>query len=363
MTFHDLLLTMRHYLKWVVIVPVLCALIAGSFLFVKSSGGESYSATATLTVTDPTGTLNKDNLSNLVNAVANGEAANLPGGVSVKADSLTQSVTFTAQGETAQDAMDSANAAVSETVAVLKDVLAEQGNAYWDKANANAISDSYPSDSFLLSVLGTAAADRVAALQSCVFTVAEATGASGGVSGDLVKYVIVGLLAGLFATVCILILLDSARRPIKSLDNLKEVADLPVLAYGRGSVAGERLWANVQFATDDDITSICLVPVSAQGSQESMSEELAHSALEKYPQSKVVAARQIENESALDHAVPVLVVYCDSINENVKSSYIANKASATVVLVKSWVDGASAVESALNELRLAKANVVGLVLL
>lgn len=361
MTFRDLLLTMRHYLKWVVIVPVLCALIAGGFVLVKNSDGESYTAVSSLTVTDPTGTLSKDNLSNLTDALANGEAASLPGGgVSVKADSVTQSVTFAAQGETAQDAIDLANEAASETAAALKAVLAEQGDAYWSKVNAT--SDSYSSDPFLLSILGTAAADRVAALQSCVFTITEAAGASGGVSGGLAKYALVGLLGGLFSVVCVLVLMDSACRPIKSADDLQEISDLPVLASGTGAAAAERLWANVQFAVGDDIASICLVPVSDQNEQKEFSSQLARSASEKHSKSKAVSAQQIADGPSLEQVAPVLVVLCDPLDDSVTGAYVANKANATVVLVRCWADRASTVTATLHELRLVKANVVGLAL-
>ena len=55
MTLNDLMLLLRRYIKWVVIIPVLCALLLGGFVAVRDAGREaSYSASSSLAVVDIT---------------------------------------------------------------------------------------------------------------------------------------------------------------------------------------------------------------------------------------------------------------------------------------------------------------------
>lgn len=361
MTLRDLANLIRHFWKWVVIVPVVCALLVGGLVFARQvSAGESYSATAKLTVTDPSGVLNQNNLSNLVGAVAQGRpSAQADGSISVKTDSLTQSVEFSAQSPTAEGAMSLANQAAMKTADDVRAILAEQAVEYSEAASE--VSDTLSSTSTLLASSATSSADRVAALQSCVFTVTEADSALSNSSSGTIRYAFVGFFGGLFVVVCLLALFDSVRRPVKSVDDLTRVTDLPILAKESQGSWGEHLWANIQFSTNAEISSVCLVPVSERDGMDEEAQQLVRCAAGDEPRSKIFVVGQ-NDAAALADAAPVAVVLCDSLAVNVQGAYLANKASVTVVLVRRWTDNASSVADTLRELHLARANVVGVAL-
>ena len=360
MTLRDLWLIIRHYAKWVVVVPILCALLAGGFMLAKESArGESYTAKATLTVTDPSGLLSSASLSNLANAVAqNIVSLNADASATAKADATTQSIDFTATGASADDAVSTVNAIAYESADAIQVTLAQQGDAYWDSVN-EAGSLGAASDAF---APGTTSADRVAALKSCVFTVAEASAAAGSGSSNVVKYAVVGLLGGLFAVGCALVLVDAMRRPLKTKDNVRECTDAPVLAQGATPQDGERLWANVQFASEEPVGSVGVVPVSAVDTQQLCG--VLKTAMEaQWPQAHVVAIEGGDLAAATragDSAGAVLK--CAPLADGMAAAYGARAAQATIVVARTWKDSQAALCDTLKELQLAGGNVVGIVL-
>lgn len=108
----------KHYSKWVILVPAICAVLVGGIgAFLSVVNGAVYAASSTLTVIDPTGLVSSTSLANLVNVFAQDqvELENVgDNGVTVKAevDPSAQSIKFqvTAPGE--QESMDIANRTV-----------------------------------------------------------------------------------------------------------------------------------------------------------------------------------------------------------------------------------------------------------
>lgn len=358
MTLRDLWLIIRHYAKWVVVVPILCALLAGGFVFAKESAkGESYTAKATLTVTDPSGLLNAASLSNLSNAIAQNAVSLLAdASATAKADAATQSIEFTAVGENAEDAMDAVNAVAYETADAIRAALMQQSEVYGDSVSG------VESASVDAVAQGITSVDRVAALKSCVFTVAEATVASGSGSSDVSKYAAVGLVGGLFVVVCLLAFIDAVRRPLKTKDNVRECTDAPVLAQGATPQDGERLWANVQFASEEPVGSVGVVPVSAVDTQQLCG--VLKTAMEaQWPQAHVVAIEGGDLAAATragDSAGAVLK--CAPLADGMAAAYGARAAQATIVVARTWKDSQAALCDTLKELQLAGGNVVGIVL-
>ena len=179
-------------------------------MFAKESArGESYTAKATLTVTDPSGLLSAASLSNLSNAVAqNIVSLNADASATAKADAATQAIDFTATGANADDAVAAVNAVVYEAADAVQATLMQQGEAYWDSVSGTG---SASADALAQGATGV---DRVAALKSCVLTVTEATAASGNGSSNAANCAAVGLLGGLFVVICALSLVDAVRRPL-----------------------------------------------------------------------------------------------------------------------------------------------------
>ena len=263
MTLHDLWLIIRHYAKWVIAVPLVCMLLAGGYMYVSDHmKAQNFTATSTLTVTDPTSLLAATSLSNLMDALAQNQVVSLgdDAAATAKSDPTTQSVTFTVIGGSEEAAVAAANEVAAKTAEAMKESLNEQADNYINSVDQTG-ETSAMGDSGAASP-GTTAADRVAALRSCVFTISEAKEASSSGSSGVMKYAAVGLVGGLFLVICALALIDSVRRPIKSKADIAEVTDLPVLAQSGDANMGARLWTNVQFVANGALGSICLLPVS-----------------------------------------------------------------------------------------------------
>lgn len=361
MTLRDLWLLVRHYAKWVIVVPLLCGLLAGGFMFVKeSSRGESYTAAAALTVTDPSGMLNTANLMNLASAVAqNVVSAAGDAGMTSKVDAATQSIEFTATGVNADEAVRTVNSVAQESADAIQAALMQQSEVYWDSVSETSSSALNADEPF---GAGATSADRVAALRSCVFTVSQATGATGSGSSNVVKYAAVGLLGGLFAIGCVLVLIDAVRRPLKTKENVGECTAVPVLAGGATLQDGERLWANVQFASEELVGSVGVVPVSAIDTQQ-LCEALKMAMQAQWPQVHVVALGGNDLAAAMRAGESAgAVLKCAPLADGMAAAYGARAAQATVVVVRTWKDSQITLCDTLQELQLAGGNVAGIVL-
>ena len=356
MTLHDLWLIIRHYAKWVIAVPLACMLLAGGYIYVSDHmRAQNFTATSTLTVTDPTALLGTASLSNLMDALAQNQVANLgdDAAATAKSDPATQSITFTVTGGSEEAAVAAANDMAAKTADAIKESLNEQADNYLNAVDqtgeASVIGDGGAVSS------GTTTADRVAALRSCVFTISEAKQASSSASSGVMKYAAVGLVGGLFLVICALALMDSVRRPIKSKADIAEVTDLPVLMDGNTAKDGERLWANIQFSVADP-QSVCVIPISGPARKDISS--LIVRAVDG-----TCAAASGELANSVSAASKSLVVEdCASLNEEIAGACIARGADATVVVVRPWDDKAACLRDALSELQLARANVVGIAL-
>lgn len=323
----------------------------------ESTQGENYTAKATLTVTDPSGLLSAASLSNLANAVAQ-SVVSLHGDsdAAARVDAAAQAIDFTATGVDPEDAMGAVNAIAYQAAESIQEVLTQQGEAYWDFVSE---SGSVSADAW---ATGATSADRAAALKSCVFAVVEANTVLESGTSNVAKYAAMGLVAGLFVVLCSLALVDAARRPLKARGDVEECTDAPVLAQGATPQDGERLWANVQFASEEPVGSVGVVPVSAVDTQQLCG--VLKTAMEaQWPQAHVVAVEGGDLAAAMragDSAGAVLK--CAPLADGMAAAYGARAAQATIVVARTWKDSQAALCDTLKELQLAGGNVVGIVL-
>lgn len=334
MTLQDLWLMIKHYSRWVVLVPIICGVLAGGAgALLGMVNGSVHTAASTLTVIDPTGLVSSTSLANLVNVFAQDQAELESGGdsgvtVKTEVDSSTQSIKFEVAAPSEQASLDVANRLAERTADAAQSALVEQGTYI----NAGATAD-----------------ERAAALRSCFFSVSSATKVeAGGMVSLFVKYLTIGVLGGLFLVVCSLILVDSVKRPMKSSKDIETVTDLPVWAVSDNRQAGKRLWMNIQFAAKSHIESICLLPVSGgkqMGIKEAISEAMS------------------EEPSGDMGDSSIRIEACDSIEKSIVGARVAKEASVTIVTAVCWKDSEPALCGVLEELQLASANVVGIVLL
>ena len=355
---HDLWLIIRHYAKWVVAVPLACMLLAGGYVYVSDQMKEqNYTAAATLTVTDSTALLGTTSLSNLMGALAQNQIADLADGATgtVASDPATQSVIFTVFAGSDDAAVATANDAAAKTADAVKESLNEQADNYL--STVDQMSGGPSADEVVTASSGVTTADRVAALRSCVLTISEAKQAVASASSSVVKYAAVGFVGGLFLIICVLALLDSVRRPIKSKADIAEVTDLPMLMTGNSAKDGERLWANIQFSVADP-QSVCVLPVTGDARRD-ISSLIAQAACVKCASKR----EDVESVGPVNASSETLVVAdCSSLSEDIAGACIARDADATVVVVRLWEDRLACLRDTLSELQLARANVIGIAL-
>ena len=178
MTLFDLFKLIRHYIKLVIILPVACAILVTLGLLVMPP---TYVAKATL--------------------LTNGDIA-LAGGFA-----QTEATTFSKNGIEVSSKNDTSYRTV---------VIEAEGKDYGGCiAAANA------------TVLA-AANDYRSANNQVSITTNEATYAE-STSPSIPKTALIALLAGLFVAVCVVVVIDVVKMPIKSRNDIEAASNLPVI--------------------------------------------------------------------------------------------------------------------------------------
>ena len=214
MTLFDLFKLIRHYIKLVIILPVACAILVTLGLLVMPP---TYVAKATL--------------------LTNGDIA-LAGGFA-----QTEATTFSKNGIEVSSKNDTSYRTV---------VIEAEGKDYGGCiAAANAM------------VLA-AANDYRSANNQVSITTNEATYAE-STSPSIPKTALIALLAGLFVAVCVVVVIDVVKMPIKSRNDIEAASNLPVIGTIPTRDRGERLLANIRFLGDGQPATIAVVPVGLTG--------------------------------------------------------------------------------------------------
>lgn len=312
MTLLDLMKLIRHYLKLVVVVPVICAIVACVAVLVAPP---TYIAKATL-------------LTNGDVALAGGFAQNeaqiySKNGIAVTSSTETayKTITITATGSDYGGCIAAANATVL------------------------AAADDY----------------REANNQGSVST-NEATTAENDSPG-LPKIALMALLAGLFIAICIVVLIDIVKAPIKSRSDIETVAELPVVGAIPNRDRGERLLANIRFQADEQPGTIAVVPTGIAGGALTCAELVSAFEHAGVTVSRVQGSAHAQGLNAISIPGVVTIVECAPISEGMGAVYIAKDCDITLVCATEWSDSRRALKSIVDELRFAKARLGGVVFL
>lgn len=312
MTLSDLLKLIRHYLKLVIAIPVIFVVIAGLVvLFVPPV----YEAKATL--------LTNGDIA-LASGFAQSEAEKYSQNgikVTAKSDTSSRTITITAEGNDYGGCIAASNATVLAA-----------GNDVRDTSNQTAIS------------------------------INEATSAENTAPG-IIKTTLLALLVGLFVAICVVIIFDLIKAPIKSKNDIEAVSNLPVIGTIPNRDRGERLLANVRFLSDGIPSTIAVVPVGYTGAALTCAE-LASA----FESANVIVTRVKGSPHAqglTEIALPeiVTIVECAPIAEGMGGVYIAKDADATILCASVWRDSRKDLAAIVEELRFAKADLGGVVVL
>lgn len=364
LTLVDLCRLMRHLWKLVLSISVSCALVAALVSLLMPSRFES---SATITVSDPSSNVSSANLLAVVNdfvqtaiapyAVSDSNVEATVGfGTDASAQTLILTIEGTSEDECVQLANSIANNAANDSKEVF-DLLQEANEA--DLADLSALNTSEDVASVLSGTLlqNSLGSDRT--FEFCSFMVNEAIEAE-DIGPGVLTVALVGLAGGVFLAIIVVLLIDAVKRPIKSCEEIEENYELPVLSSRADSSMGERVWANVQFATSEPILSICLIPLGTDVVKE-YAESLESAVVKQGLCSHVVQVP--ENAFLFTQKHDGIPIYsCFSVSSGVGAAYCAHEATATVICAHVWKDSHSELKETIRALSLAEANIAGIVL-
>lgn len=359
MTLSEICKLIRHYVVIFSVVVLMGALIGLAFGYVNVlRSGEAFTAKAILTVSEPTGFVSADELMPLTEAVATNALAEddfADADISLEYDLKERTLVFNAKAATKDESIALANAAAARTAELTDSILQKLAVQSWDEGETSQTQRNANEQSASLS---RSDINRALALESVVFTVNDATDSSSqsGIKGML-KYGVVGLFAGLFLAICIVVVIYLVRDPVWDRDEIEEHFDVPVLVDGPSEQLGRQLWANIQFAYEGDTpSSVCLLPVAKTeiaGVEQQLSDAILGWSLDM----------EEAKEKGYNDSDNVVLSACAPLSEDVNAVYIAHMADVTVVVVKKWQDSMKQLADVLRQLSLAKANIAGIVLL
>lgn len=357
MTLLDVMKLVRHYAKLCVAIVVVCTLLGAALGFSKSDlGNEEYSAESVLTASELTATVSASELMPIVQATANNViAANTQEDVSVSAeyDLVSRSITFTAVAASEVASIEAANSTALQTAEETKALLATMAEQY--RARQADASEPVAADGAV--TIKASGQDRASALESVSFTINDASqAAANSGKSTLVKFALVGLLGGLFLAICVVVVIDLVKMPIKGRDDVEKAFEIPVLADEATGNFGQRLWANIQFAVDAEPQSVCLVPVGVASAQK-IQQELQGAVSQRGMQ---LAETDAQNAA---RGADVCILACAPLAKDMTAAFAARESDATVVLAAQWQDSMGQLRDTLRELRAANAKVVGVALL
>lgn len=312
MTLKELWMVVVRRWKMIVAVVLVCLVACGGYLVVKKAGPAGYTATSYVV-----GNSQAAGVLSLANDEARKLTADMGDGafkIESKIDSGSTTVVVTATGADAGACIDAANAVAEAANEAAKDRYSSWESPYYG---------------------------------SVTLAVEVEEDAGGSSISNMAKYLLVALLAGLFISVCIAVLLDMKRRPVKTPEGVQELVELPVLEV-LPVQNGERLLANVRFAgtreagdSGKEISSVLVLPSgdveTAQGACELLTS----------------AAASEGSTLNVQQAMPL--------PESMAGAYAARDADAVVVTARQWVDSLPQLETTVAELRLAGANLTGVV--
>lgn len=310
MTILDLMRLIQRHLKLVIALPIIFAVVALAYSFFIQA---SYTATA--------------------NFITNGDLAFAQGLASKEATSYAKSgvqISCSSQSSNRQVTISATGSDATQCIEAANTV-----------AN-NAVSQYKSSSSSVIAI------------------VTEATSAVRNTPSPL-RVAATAFALGLFVAICIVVLIDIAKAPIKSRDVAENACELPVLGTGTSVEDGDRILANLQFACGKRPSTIAVVPIGQADSAVVISNELVNALERSSVRTRIVKgsphARKFKVSVPEDAAV---VVCCPPLAAGAGASYIANSSDATVLCVTEWTDSKRQLLATMRELELAKANIAGL---
>lgn len=323
MSFTDFCSCAKRY-WYVILIPVLIALTFAAFKLVPDSAASSYAASVTINVNSSVAT---------VGGIAKNSAeeyARENTGLNIKtaADDNNNIVTINVSGNEED--------AVVQAASNLADQIVSESESFFPDG-AEITPGNY--------------GQFVARAQSPVV----AKNSQGGMRAVFTSLVI-PLMAALLIAACIIIAIYMIRRPIIRKEDIEEsFAINTMIPKSADTDFGDRLMANIRFATSQDVRQICIVPIQEEAAARKVSEALCASLksedlkVEQLHPAEALAGRDAPDESGYE------VVDCDSVSASTDTLYASQQADAVVLVAVLWKDSMKELARSVEELNLAKA--------
>jgi len=331
MTISELWVLIKRNWKLCVIVPVICAILAAAYVFIGQS--TTYQAQGKLYAWGNTGTVKI-----LADDVASEYSKD---GTTIKVAAASNIMTVTATNATDGEACKTVlNKALNAMVTATREALMPEVSKYYVVDGVRV----YKTDAEYTEELQKAQKDNEESYYGVQAEKFDEISSSKG----LKKYLLVGLLGGLFLAICIVIVVDLVKRPVRSRRQIEDILEVPVLGIFDGKDGSvERLVANIEFAVPEasKFDSLCVIPSCVSTKELSFVDCLSNA---------------LANDNA-ENSVDIAIV--KPLSESIDGAYKAKEACVTVVVVRFWLDRIDVLEETLRELAFAKANVAGVVLI
>lgn len=313
MTLSDFLDLAKRYKKIVIIPIAICVLIA---LLVSFLSPPTYLASASVV-------LNGDLA--FVKGLATKEAdsyTNLGAKVSISSSDTTKQISFNANGSEPNACVEAANSVMKSTVALYK------------QNNANTVIEE-----------------------------SEANYA-GVTRNNPLEYVIAAFLVGTIIAGCLLLALDVIKLPIKSPKDASHSCGYPILEGITSIERGEQLFANIQFHCNKVPSTIAIIPIGEPTTALIVSKELAGAFERGSINTKLIkGSAHIRKFKVKVPDNAAVLACCEPITAGMGTAYIAHHSDTTLLCIRGWVDNKRQLDTTINELQLANADIAGIAFL
>lgn len=159
-----------------------------------------------------------------------------------------------------------------------------------------------------------------------------------------------GLLVGLFLSVCLLLLINLVKKPIRSGFDVKRYSDSPILECARKSSPSDALFAfNLWKLSSSKAKTVCLLPIGSAHSVEIVDNAL-HRALKN--DKGDIGIVFLPQGNTGNHDDLVTMYSSKSSLSSIEGVQAAQLADAAVLCISKWADTEKQLDLALNEISL-----------
>lgn len=313
MTFTDFLSLACRYKKIVLFPIAICILIA---LVISFLSPPSYVASASIV-------LNSDLA--FMKGLATKEASkytNLGATVSITSSDATKQVVFNASGSDPTACVEAANSVMNSTVSIFRQ---NNTNAVIEESEANY---------------------------------------AGVTRNNPIGFILAAFLVGAAIAICILFSIDILKAPIKSPKDAEHSCGYPILEGITSVERGEQLFANIQFHCNKVPSTIAIIPIGEPTTALIVSKELAGAFERGSINTKLIkGSAHIRKFKVKVPDNAAVLACCEPITAGMGTAYIAHHSDTTLLCIRGWVDNKRQLETTINELQLANADIAGIAFL